>query len=246
MRELCWKPTASVRGHVGHAGRRRHARPAAQGGGRGGQPRCSGRRCQPEHVIGETLRRATPLKHLDDPAFVAKPDNACERSASQHRPPSYAAFINDPLSIWIEIDLGHPAGAGTRAVDPRQAAQDRAARRRRRKLSRADRHVRAHAASRPSRTALLAGYAVAATRKPAFPSSRSGCTSSSARATRFTPRWKPRPSGTSRPRASSSCRTRPRARPAAAGVLPRMRPGVLHACGGQRPQYRPAQFIPAN
>jgi superfamily II DNA/RNA helicase len=59
----------------------------------------------PQHVIGETLERVTPEEDATTPAFV---DRLCRRLTATDRavPSSYHAFINDPLSIWIESTLG--------------------------------------------------------------------------------------------------------------------------------------------
>lgn len=60
---------------------------------------------RPEHVIGETLRRATPAHDERDPAFIAA---LTKRVADTSRQPpiDYHGFIHDPLSIWIESTLG--------------------------------------------------------------------------------------------------------------------------------------------
>ncbi len=60
---------------------------------------------QPEHVIGETLRRATPARDTNDPAFVAE---LTERlTNSNYQPPTdYHGYVNDPLSVWIESKFG--------------------------------------------------------------------------------------------------------------------------------------------
>ncbi len=50
-----------------------------------------------EHVIGETLRRATLLKQADDAAFVASLKQRVSDS-TKNPPTDYAAFVNDPLS----------------------------------------------------------------------------------------------------------------------------------------------------
>src|SRR2546426_4987873 len=56
---------------------------------------------EPEHVIGETLRRATPEKTPNDPAFLQQ--LARRVGDSTLKPPvEYASFVNDPLSIWVE------------------------------------------------------------------------------------------------------------------------------------------------
>ena len=60
---------------------------------------------KPENVIGETLRRATKARDVDDPAF--RKDLAA-RVGDDRRTPAvgYDSFISDPLSIWIESTLG--------------------------------------------------------------------------------------------------------------------------------------------
>ncbi|MGD0949096.1 MAG: DEAD/DEAH box helicase [Candidatus Binatia bacterium] len=64
-----------------------------------------GAQVKPEHVIGETLRRSTPDRDLSDPTFIRE---LTQRVADTGiRPPSrYQAFIEDPLSIWIEGSFG--------------------------------------------------------------------------------------------------------------------------------------------
>lgn len=60
---------------------------------------------QPEHVIGETLKRLTPNQDLHDPRFL---EQLTQRIADPSRqpPPDFASFITDPLSIWIESTFG--------------------------------------------------------------------------------------------------------------------------------------------
>lgn len=59
---------------------------------------------EPEHVIGETLRRATPEFDATDPAQVAA---LAERLRGGGEPPTnFDAFVVDPLSAWIESTLG--------------------------------------------------------------------------------------------------------------------------------------------
>jgi len=60
---------------------------------------------RPEHVVGETLRRATPARVEHDPTFLAA---LTERVADPAYPPAldYDGFIRDPLSIWIEGHFG--------------------------------------------------------------------------------------------------------------------------------------------
>ena len=60
---------------------------------------------QPEHVIGETLRRATPEKSTEDPSFVTELSRRVGDKNSQS-PAEYGSFVQDPLSIWIESTFG--------------------------------------------------------------------------------------------------------------------------------------------
>lgn len=61
----------------------------------------------PEHVIGETLRRATPDPDLADPQFIA--DLSRRLNETDAQPPfDYLGYINDPLSRWIESTFGIP------------------------------------------------------------------------------------------------------------------------------------------
>ena len=67
---------------------------------------------QPEHVIGETLRRATPEKKIDDPSFIA--DLGRRVADEQRKPPrEYLSFVQDPLSIWIESTFGITSEPGS-------------------------------------------------------------------------------------------------------------------------------------
>jgi ATP-dependent helicase YprA (DUF1998 family)/very-short-patch-repair endonuclease len=59
---------------------------------------------QPDHVIGETLRRATPARDLGDPDFVAALRLRLEDGGDPPR--DYQGFVTDPLSIWIESTFG--------------------------------------------------------------------------------------------------------------------------------------------
>lgn len=58
-----------------------------------------------ERVIGETLRRATAARSIDDATFRAE---LIARLADTTRQPptSFEHFINDPLAIWIETTFG--------------------------------------------------------------------------------------------------------------------------------------------
>jgi ATP-dependent helicase YprA (DUF1998 family) len=67
--------------------------------------RLFGAEVRPENVIGETLRRATPDRDLQDPAFV---EELAGRIRGEERVPpgDYDGFIKDPLSVWIESTFG--------------------------------------------------------------------------------------------------------------------------------------------
>jgi ATP-dependent helicase YprA (DUF1998 family)/very-short-patch-repair endonuclease len=64
-----------------------------------------GAEVHPDHVIGETLQRATPEYALDDPAFR----NALVDHVGSERleaPNQYEDFVAEPLSSWIESVFG--------------------------------------------------------------------------------------------------------------------------------------------
>ena len=71
-----------------------------------------GARVKPERVIGETLRRATKPRVITDPDFRTQ---LTKRVANQQQKPptEYDAFVNDPLSIWIETTFGLTSEAET-------------------------------------------------------------------------------------------------------------------------------------
>ncbi len=58
----------------------------------------------PGDVIGETLRRTTPTADLESPGFVATLTDRIASGAAAEA--EYAAFVADPLSVWIERTLG--------------------------------------------------------------------------------------------------------------------------------------------
>jgi hypothetical protein len=108
--------------------------------------RLFGAEVEPENVIGETLRRATPDRDLDDPAFVEEL-SARVRDEDRVFPESYDDFVRDPLSVWIEstfgvaaepatgrlvrarpIGVSGPAGAAKRLSDLTGIPEDRCAR----------------------------------------------------------------------------------------------------------------------
>ncbi len=59
----------------------------------------------PEDVIGETLRRSTPERALDDPGFVANLRAVLARPG-EPAPTAYEAFAQHPLSSWVESVFG--------------------------------------------------------------------------------------------------------------------------------------------
>lgn len=80
-----------------------------------------GTKVEPQNVIGETLRRATPERELSDAGFRRE---LSARIADRDRamPLAYDDFIRDPLAIWIESTFGirkaHPSARFVRA-EPR-------------------------------------------------------------------------------------------------------------------------------
>ncbi len=67
--------------------------------------RLFGAEVRPEHVIGETLRRTTPERGLDDPSFLS---DLSRRVADVNlmSPHDHPAFAADPLCVWIESEFG--------------------------------------------------------------------------------------------------------------------------------------------
>ena len=76
---------------------------------------------KPEHVVGETLKRATPPREPNDPAFVAELTRRVQ-DPGQAIPTNYDEFVSDSLSIWIESTFGvqrEPGGHRLIRVCPR-------------------------------------------------------------------------------------------------------------------------------
>ncbi len=81
-----------------------------------------GTEVRPEHVIGETLRRVTPVPDPTDAAFRAAL-SARVRDEGRNAPADHAGFVADPLSAWIESTFGvTPAADGGRLVRVRPSA----------------------------------------------------------------------------------------------------------------------------
>jgi len=59
----------------------------------------------PEHVIGETLQRVTEEVDTASPAFRQQLTERVQSGFSA-LPQTYAEFVNDPLSIWLESAFG--------------------------------------------------------------------------------------------------------------------------------------------
>jgi ATP-dependent helicase YprA (DUF1998 family)/very-short-patch-repair endonuclease len=74
--------------------------------------RLFGATVDPEHVIGESLERATPDRALDDPTFV-KELTARVADEDVTPPTSFQGFVDDPLSTWLEGIFGVRAEDGT-------------------------------------------------------------------------------------------------------------------------------------
>lgn len=64
-----------------------------------------GEEIKPENIIGESLRRVTAKRDLDEPSFI---DELRERIEDPDRPDTQQVedFLNDPLSVWIESTFG--------------------------------------------------------------------------------------------------------------------------------------------
>lgn len=66
-----------------------------------------GAEVKPEHVIMETLHRATPMRDLQDTKFIEDLKKRInEVNEGQPFARDYNSFISDPLAIWIESTLG--------------------------------------------------------------------------------------------------------------------------------------------
>ncbi len=64
-----------------------------------------GAEVKPQHVIGETLRRATQARDINTLAFIS--DLRARVADSDYKlPHTYAKFTADPLSIWLEDTFG--------------------------------------------------------------------------------------------------------------------------------------------
>jgi ATP-dependent helicase YprA (DUF1998 family)/very-short-patch-repair endonuclease len=63
-----------------------------------------GDRVQPEHVIGETLRRATVEYSSSDPVYLSGIRARIKSEAAL--PASFEELVKDPLASWIESNLG--------------------------------------------------------------------------------------------------------------------------------------------
>jgi superfamily II DNA/RNA helicase/very-short-patch-repair endonuclease len=74
--------------------------------------RLFGSKVRPERVIGETLRRMTPLRDIGDAGFVRDLREELDRSGSIP-PETRESFLASPLSSWIESTLGLADEPGT-------------------------------------------------------------------------------------------------------------------------------------
>lgn len=68
---------------------------------------------QPEHVVGETIRRATWPLDLNSRADITALQTAVQE-ADQQPSTDHHVFVNNPLSSWVETTFGikHEAGSG--------------------------------------------------------------------------------------------------------------------------------------
>lgn len=83
-----------------------------------------------EHVVGETLRRATHSEDISDPAFIGRLRQRLNQPAAE--PQSHDIFRRDPLAIWIENTFGVTTEVETgrliRSTPRRISGEDGAAR----------------------------------------------------------------------------------------------------------------------
>lgn len=59
----------------------------------------------PQHVVGESLKRTTPIENLQDEAFIDRLRNRIQDN-DYKIPASYHDYVSDPLSSWLESTLG--------------------------------------------------------------------------------------------------------------------------------------------
>ena len=64
-----------------------------------------GAKVKPENIIGETLRRSTSEVDISDPEFISRLKQRVSDPVIEV-PKTYQAFVNDPLSVWIESTFG--------------------------------------------------------------------------------------------------------------------------------------------
>ncbi|MFO7682699.1 MAG: DEAD/DEAH box helicase, partial [Chloroflexota bacterium] len=110
---------------------------------------------KPKRVIGETLRRATQDRGLDDPIFVQA---LTHRLAAEISPAAdYESFVADPLAVWIETTFGletEPGNGRLRRAQPLSITGDNGAASRLSKLTGVPEEVCTTAIQQT----LLAGY----------------------------------------------------------------------------------------
>ena len=61
---------------------------------------------EPAQIIGETLRRATPEPDSSDPAYLGGLQAAVAQGDQIEPPSDYHAFVQHPLSSWVESTFG--------------------------------------------------------------------------------------------------------------------------------------------
>ena len=87
--------------------------------------RLFGDEVRPECVIGETLRRATPVREAGDERYLDEL-RRCVTDAERPLPGTYDAFVQDPLSSWVETTFGVEERDGRlERVRPRSVASSR-------------------------------------------------------------------------------------------------------------------------
>lgn len=66
-----------------------------------------------KNVIGETLRRSTPLRELNDGVFIEDLKKSVQRTIEVDYSEKSAEFVQEPISIWIESIFGLQVEKGT-------------------------------------------------------------------------------------------------------------------------------------
>jgi len=115
-----------------------------------------GSEVKPESIIGETLRRTTSERNVQDADYVSALTERVQ-DASRQPPLDFDGFTHDPLSSWIETTFGVTREPGTDRLiraQPRSISGERGAARELAQLT----NVAEETCAQAIQTGLLAGY----------------------------------------------------------------------------------------